>query len=76
MSESGAKRINLELPVQSFEIVKKAAELSGSTIRSFAAAAVLQNALRVVQSVNLSTGTLDQKGKIGEKVNTGGLKSW
>lgn len=68
MSETDAKRINLELPKQSFEIVKEAADLSGSTIRSFAAAAVLQSALRVVQSVRLSTETLDRQSDVGEKI--------
>ncbi len=52
MERESVKRISLELPEQSFEIVRRAAELSGSTIRSFAASAVLRNALQVNLDVN------------------------
>lgn len=45
------KKISAELPLASFEIVRLAAELKGSTIRSFAAAAIFEEAIRVTQSV-------------------------
>lgn len=54
IEKESVKRISLELPAQSFEIVRRAAELSGSTIRSFAASAVLHKALQV----NLDVGAV------------------
>lgn len=46
-----SKKINTELPMVSYEIVKRAAELKGSTIRSFAASAIVSEAIRTTREI-------------------------
>lgn len=53
-----SKKINTELPMVSYEIVKRAAELKGSTIRSFAASAIVSEAIRTTREIeNANRGT-------------------
>ena len=49
--ETQSKKINTELPLVSYEIVKRAAELKGSTIRSFAASAIVSEAIRTTREI-------------------------
>lgn len=55
-----SKRIGTELPQESFDIVSEAARLSGMTIKSFAASAILNTALDVVERLHKEKNSLSR----------------
>lgn len=49
MNENSSKRIDTQFSEVSYEVIKRAAEISGASVRSFAAQAIMREALSIVE---------------------------